>query len=194
MRILIHLTLCVLLWWVHAYPLSHSVLSDSLWPHGLQPTRLLCPWGSPDKNTGVGCHFLLQGIFPTWRSNLSLLHWQARSFYHWATWWKPQLWSTLGNFLAPIIHPTIVLNGVRCQESNALLPCQSLTIHCLWTCTRLFSICTDSNFPLCCWHETPTQLFAAGTPNLITQAQKTLEQPVSLWALNSGKDPFSPQI
>ena len=36
------------------------VVSDSLWPHGLQPTRLLCPWNSPGKNMGVGCHFLLQ--------------------------------------------------------------------------------------------------------------------------------------
>ena len=35
-------------------------MSDSVWPHGLQPTRLLCPWDSPGKNTGVGCHFLLQ--------------------------------------------------------------------------------------------------------------------------------------
>ena len=34
-------------------------MSDSLRPHGLQPTRLLCPWNSPGKNTGVGCHFLL---------------------------------------------------------------------------------------------------------------------------------------
>ena len=34
---------------------------DSLRPHGLQPTRLLCPWDFPGKNTGVGCHFLLQG-------------------------------------------------------------------------------------------------------------------------------------
>ena len=32
------------------------------WPHGLQPTRLLCPWDSPGKNNGVGCHFLLQCI------------------------------------------------------------------------------------------------------------------------------------
>ena len=31
--------------------------------HGLQPARLLCPWGSPGKTAGVGCHFLLQGIF-----------------------------------------------------------------------------------------------------------------------------------
>ena len=45
-----------------------------LWPHGLQPTRLLCPWNSLGKNTGVGGHFLLQRIFPTQGSNLSLLH------------------------------------------------------------------------------------------------------------------------
>ena len=31
-----------------------------MWPHRRQPTRLPCPWDSPDKNTGVGCHFLLQ--------------------------------------------------------------------------------------------------------------------------------------
>ena len=44
-------------------------MPDSLWPHGLQPTRLLCPWDFPGKDTGVGCHFLLQGIFPTQGSN-----------------------------------------------------------------------------------------------------------------------------
>ena len=35
-------------------------MSDSVQPHRRQPTRLLCPWDSPGKNTGVGCHFLLQ--------------------------------------------------------------------------------------------------------------------------------------
>ena len=39
---------------------SRSVVSDSLRPHGLQPTRLLCPWDFPGKSTGVGCHCLLQ--------------------------------------------------------------------------------------------------------------------------------------
>ena len=39
--------------------------SDSVRPCGLYPARLLCPWGSPGKNTGVGCHFLLQGMFWT---------------------------------------------------------------------------------------------------------------------------------
>ena len=41
---------------------SRSVVSDSLQPHGLQPTRLLCPWDFPGKSTGVGCHCLLQII------------------------------------------------------------------------------------------------------------------------------------
>ena len=37
-----------------------SVVSDSVRPHRRQPTMLPCPWDSPGKNTGVGCHFLLQ--------------------------------------------------------------------------------------------------------------------------------------
>ena len=45
--------------------LSLSVASDSLQPHGLQSTRILCPWDSPGENTGVGCHFLLQAALLT---------------------------------------------------------------------------------------------------------------------------------
>ena len=61
---------------------SLSVVSDSLWPHRQQPTRLLCPWQFPGKNTGVARHFLLQGIFPAQGLNphlLRLLHWQVGS-------------------------------------------------------------------------------------------------------------------
>ena len=50
--------------------------------YGLWPARLFCPWDSPGKNTEVGCHTLLQGIFSTQGSNLHLLcllHWQAGS-------------------------------------------------------------------------------------------------------------------
>ena len=43
------------------------------------PPGFLCPWDSPVKNTGVACHFLLQGIFSTPGSNSYLLHWQADS-------------------------------------------------------------------------------------------------------------------
>ena len=43
---------------------SRRVVSESLQTHTLQPTRLLCPWDFPVKNTGVGCHALLQGNLP----------------------------------------------------------------------------------------------------------------------------------
>ena len=46
----------------------------TLRPHGLQPTRLFCPWDFPGKDTGVGCHFLLQGIFLPQGLNPGLLH------------------------------------------------------------------------------------------------------------------------
>ena len=65
--------------WVSIYlknqsKFSCSVVSNSLQPCGLQPTRLLHPWNSPGKNTGVGSHSLLQGIFPIQESNPNLLH------------------------------------------------------------------------------------------------------------------------
>ena len=60
---------------------SHSVVFDSLQPCRLQPTRLLCPWDSPGTTIGVGCHALLQGIFPTQGSNPGLLHYR-QILYH----------------------------------------------------------------------------------------------------------------
>ena len=51
-----------------------SVVANSVQPHRWQPTRLPCPWDSPGKNTGVGCHFLLQRIFPTQGLNPGLPH------------------------------------------------------------------------------------------------------------------------
>ena len=56
------------------------VLSDFCDPHAPSSTRLFCLWDFPGKNTGVNCHFLLQGLFLTQGSNLSLLHllyWQV---------------------------------------------------------------------------------------------------------------------
>ena len=64
-------------------PGGEHARSDSLSPRELWPAWLLCPWDSPGKNTGVGCHALLQGIFPTQGLNsnlLCLLHWQAGCF------------------------------------------------------------------------------------------------------------------
>ena len=66
---------------MNAYQVA-SVMFDSLRPYGPLPTRLLYPWDSPGKNTAMGYHALLQGIFPTQGSNshlLCLLHWQVGS-------------------------------------------------------------------------------------------------------------------
>ena len=61
--------------------ISHPVVSDSLQPYGLQPTRLFCPWGFPGKNTRVDCHSLLQKIFLTQGLNPGLLHCKQILYY-----------------------------------------------------------------------------------------------------------------
>ena len=100
-------TLVVLIYSInkHKMPLLRSTRSDSLQPPGLMhPARLLCPWNFPGKNTGVGCHFLLQGIFLTQGSNPHLLRflcWQEDSLllrdlgrHYWRTSKKKQMSST----------------------------------------------------------------------------------------------------
>ena len=75
--------------YVRTSMLDHSVVPHSLQTYEPQPASLLCPWDSLRKNTGEGCHFLLQGIFPTQELNLHLLcllHWQTSSFTTSATW------------------------------------------------------------------------------------------------------------
>ena len=65
---------------VHARVLSPVRLSATPWT---QPSRLLCPQNFPGKNTGVGCYFLLHGIFLNQGWNpwfLRILHWQVDSF------------------------------------------------------------------------------------------------------------------
>ena len=75
-----HLAWYTLLWVCTLRCFSHVRVFVTLWT--VAP-RLLCPWDSPGKNTGMGCHALLQGIFPTQGSNLCLfhlIHWQAGSW------------------------------------------------------------------------------------------------------------------
>ena len=70
---------CVTLFLILCCCLIAKSCLSLLQPHGLQHTRLLCPWDFPGKNTGVSCHFLLQGVFLTQGLNLCLLHWQVNS-------------------------------------------------------------------------------------------------------------------
>ena len=54
--------------------LCHSVMSDTLQPMDCSPPGPSVCGDSPGENSGVGCYALLQGIFPSWGSNLGLLH------------------------------------------------------------------------------------------------------------------------
>ena len=73
------------------------IVSASFRPHGLQPARLLCPWDSPGVNTGVGCRFLLQGIFLAQRLVSWLRGWSpgsevgllAQKLVSWLRGWSP---------------------------------------------------------------------------------------------------------
>ena len=78
--------------------LSCSVMSNSLWPHGLQPTRLLCPWDFPDKNPGVGCRFLFKRIFLT-------------QGYKGSQKWRPPLRKSV----------QVANNSSQCEEKKKLL-------------------------------------------------------------------------
>ena len=80
---------------------SHSVMSDSLQPHGMQPTRLLCPWNSAGKNTEVGGCSLLQEIFLTQGLNPGLPHCRW-ILYHLGHQGIPCIWQPL-IFFSPLI-------------------------------------------------------------------------------------------
>ena len=87
-------------------------MSDSLWPYGLKSARLFCPWDFPGKNTGVGCHFLLQGSsWPRAWTCIScifcigrciLCHWATREAHHqiFLNPWQQLLYSKISTTLS----------------------------------------------------------------------------------------------
>ena len=105
---------------------ASSVVSDSLRAHGLWPARLLCPWDSPGKSTGVGRHCLLQGTFPTQGLNPCLLHvspaWAGGCSTTNATWEAPtksrQLASNTGHLISQFWRLEVLHQGV----TGAMLP------------------------------------------------------------------------
>ena len=89
-----------------AKSVSCSVVSDSMQPQGLYPTRLLCPWDFPGKNNGVGCHSLLQGIFLTQGLNPACLH--CRQIHYCLSHQGPQLYLK-HQFSYPCQMPTEIM-------------------------------------------------------------------------------------
>ena len=93
--------------------LQCSVMSSSLWSHGLYP--VLCPWDFSGKNTGVGCHFLLQGIFPTQGLNPCLWCSALVSRFFPDTWEAPGRFFTTeprGGPLFTILH-SLLLHKIK---------------------------------------------------------------------------------
>ena len=115
-----------------------------MWPYGLWPSRLLCPWDSPGKNTGIDCHVLLQRIFPTQGSNqrlLSLLHWQVGSL-PFATW---EAWDTVRR-----ININFFGKPLECFEQER---CLIWFINCCSVAKLYLTLCDPMNcstpgFPL----------------------------------------------
>ena len=84
-------------------------MSASLQPYGLQLARLLCPWDLPGKNTGVRCHFLLQGIFPIQILNPHLIMFSplAGKFFTTSTTWKAHILTCIHDTWASICTPAL---------------------------------------------------------------------------------------
>ena len=107
-------------------------MCDSVWPYGLWPTRLICAWDSPSKNTGVGCHALVQGIFHTQGSNLSLMSPAlAGEFFITSDTWEAQD-SSLENiqWWPQPIHAIPYLSLFITLCCNLLSACLSLLLVC----------------------------------------------------------------
>ena len=107
-----------------------SVVFSSLRPYGLKAARLLCLWNFPGKDTGVGCHFLLQGIFPTQGSNPGLPH-RRQILYYLSNEGSPissvQLFSHVRLFATPwtAAHQAS-LSITNSQSLHKLMPTESV--------------------------------------------------------------------
>ena len=122
---------CWQIWWWKVWKCSRSVVSDSLWSYRLHiAAKLLSPWDFPGKNTGMDCHFLLQGIFRTQGSSGT----EGRLFTIWAMReWKcwslssVQLLSRVRLFATPwIAAHQASLSITNSQSSLRVTPTESV--------------------------------------------------------------------
>ena len=115
---------------------SCLVLSNSCDPMNyIQPARLLCPWNSPGKNTGGGCHFLFQGIFPTQGLSPDLLHCR-QILYRWRhpgpDYWRISVLKLCGHLYRVLDPKDKLYFSVELAfswKNRFCAPCRSLMIH-----------------------------------------------------------------
>ena len=138
---------------------SCLVGSDYLRSHGLQPTRLLCPWNSPGKNTGVGSYSLFQEIFPTQESNLDLLHCR-QILYHLSHQGSP----FPAKFRVSSCRTFLVAQMVKCLPTMWETRVQSLGREALWEKEMAtHSSIVAWKIP---WTEEPGRLQSMGSPRV----------------------------
>ena len=142
---------------------SRSVASDSQWPHGLQPTRLLPPWDFPGKSTGVGCHCLLQ----SWDTEPLTVGPNAISgeYWSWVELWDIQLvsenyflWEKSPHIYFLCLFYFLAALGLRCFvqtfsscSKQRLLPLQRVGFSLWWIlCLNSTSFCC-SKWPSFCF-------------------------------------------
>ena len=153
-------------------------MPESLRPHVLQPARLLCPWDSPGKNTGVGCRALLQGSsqLRDWTHISYVSGTGRRVLYHWCHVGSPGCRPKVKNkcfileslfiwsFLHSVIYTYCVTPSIQLPEAEIVCVFLSLYIHSVssplvsffWICpfTILSCLCLCSSF----YHIPPHQL------------------------------------
>jgi len=163
------------LWTSHVCVLScFSTVWLFVTPWTIAAARLLCPWDSPGKSIGVGCHALLQGIFLTQGSNthlLCLLHWQVDSLllshlgrygcsHHFVSADRLLMISSL-----PLAQPGLLVKGKhRC--SLELLGCTSL-----WA--KISAVFSQSRTPVH-WHNWKHNLKACISASIYRDLKKDI--------------------
>ena len=130
-------------------------MSDSVRPHRRQPTRLPCPWDSPGKNTGVGCHFLLQWMKVKSESEVA----QSCPTLRDPMDCSPPGSSAHGNFQARVLEwgAICLLRIIYCSD-QVLLPSGIVFLFvCFFVCD-FSELMLKSLFPLqCAAHNAPNQ-------------------------------------
>ena len=127
----------------------HSVLSDSCDLMDCSSPRLLCPWDFPGNNTGVGCHFLLLGIFLTQGSNLCLLLWQVEDSLLLSHLGSPPLHILFPNYLQYSISLSLTGWPLPISQTLQTLP-HLLQAEVLMSSNDLRAVGICSLFPWCC--------------------------------------------
>ena len=127
-------------------------------PHWLYPTRLLCPWDSPGRNTGVGSHSHLQGIFPAQGSNPGILLCR-QILYH------------LSHHRSPVCLLCIWVysHAHTCLYTHAF---EYACVHMLMVIYTCIHICIHT------YTHTQTYIYTPGDSNIVSQGWEPLHRPL----------------